>query len=157
MVSVFALLGQSLFQTKLVFHPITGQHVEECSGSASKYFSDECKAICDPIGDCKARLHFDQFLWAVNVVFIILTGEEWVPIMFSGMRATSFPFSFYFCSVICIGNFLLLNLFVAILLVSFEQQSAQNRAIRQAQKIRFEEEERRKQELSEAKKLGLQV
>lgn len=58
--------------------------------------------------------------------------------------------------MVCIGNFLLLNLFVAILLVSFEQQSSQNRAIREAQKIRLEEEELRKTEIAEAKKLGLQ-
>ena len=56
-------------------------------------------------------------------VFQILVGERWSSVMHSTMRVMGPMSSFYFVTLIIIGNIIMLNLFLAILLGNFEEAS----------------------------------
>lgn len=53
-------------------------------------------------------------------IFILLVGDDWNAIMFDYVRATNKWTVLFFVVTTCIGNLLLLNLFLAILLKDFE-------------------------------------
>lgn len=65
------------------------------------------------------RHNFDTLVWAAVTVFQILTGEDWNQVMYDGVRATSMWSTLYFVALIVIGDFMILNLFIAILLSNF--------------------------------------
>ncbi|GLC45300.1 Caveolin-2 [Pleodorina starrii] len=65
------------------------------------------------------RAHFDNVFWGIYTVFQLLTGEDWNSVMYDGMRTVSPWASLYFVGVILIGNYLVFNLFIAILLDNF--------------------------------------
>ena len=67
------------------------------------------------------RHNFDTLLWALVTVFQVLTGEDWNAVMYDGMAANGSS-ALYFVLLLVIGNFLVLNLFIAILLTNFGQQ-----------------------------------
>ncbi|GLC62201.1 Caveolin-2 [Pleodorina starrii] len=62
------------------------------------------------------RAQFDNMLWGLYTVFQVLTGENWNDVMYDAMRTVSPWASLYFVGVILIGNYLVFNLFIAILL-----------------------------------------
>ncbi|KXZ48369.1 hypothetical protein GPECTOR_28g776 [Gonium pectorale] len=62
---------------------------------------------------------FDNFGWALLTVFQIVTSENWNNVMYDGMRSSGEAASLYFVFVIVIGNYVTLNLFIAILLENF--------------------------------------
>jgi hypothetical protein len=68
------------------------------------------------------RHNFDTLLWALITVFQVLTGEDWNAVMYDGMAASGNFSALYFVALLVIGNFLVLNLFVAILLTNFGEQ-----------------------------------
>ena len=73
-----------------------------------------------------SRYHFDDFGNGLLTVFVVLSGENWNEIMFDNHRATwdydtstgiRVPFAIpYFIMLFIVGNLVLFNLFVAILL-----------------------------------------
>jgi voltage-dependent calcium channel L type alpha-1D len=67
------------------------------------------------------RANFDSFANAMITVFILLVGDDWNSYMFDYTRTTSKASILYFTSLTVIGNLILLNLFLAILLKQFEQ------------------------------------
>ena len=61
----------------------------------------------------------------VLVVFFllqVLTQEDWNTVMYDGMRATSKWAALYFILLMTIGNYILFNLLVAILVEGFANQ-----------------------------------
>jgi len=70
----------------------------------------------------KPRANFDTFFNAFLSVFQLMTIENWHLIMYNGIRAAGPGASLYFVSWVFLGNFVLLNLFLAILLDSFNQE-----------------------------------
>ncbi|PFX33508.1 Voltage-dependent calcium channel type A subunit alpha-1 [Stylophora pistillata] len=88
---IFALLGMQLFGGK---------------------FSERLEA---------PRTNFDNFLKAMLAVFQIMTGEDWNTVMNDGIVASGGPHniwgilsSLYFVSLVILGNYTLLNVFLAI-------------------------------------------
>lgn len=71
--------------------------------------------------DGKPRGNYDQFIIAAVTVFQVLTMENWQTVLYDSMRGDNNKFivCIYYISWIFIGNFILLNLFLAILLDSF--------------------------------------
>uniref|UniRef100_A0A7S2IRG1 Ion transport domain-containing protein n=1 Tax=Haptolina brevifila TaxID=156173 RepID=A0A7S2IRG1_9EUKA len=77
-----------------------------------------------------SRYNFDDFGSALLSIFVVLSGENWNEIMFDSHRASwdydttsAFPFPWaivYFLFLFVIGNLLLFNLFIAILLSNFD-------------------------------------
>ena len=72
------------------------------------------------------RANFDNISSAMTTMFIIILGEDWPGIMYNYVRVYEpnygWPISMFFMSCFAIGNFILLSLFVAILLSSFENE-----------------------------------
>nr|CCA18882.1 similar to sodium channel putative [Albugo laibachii Nc14] len=65
------------------------------------------------------RSNFDSLLWAFVTVFQVITGENWNNVMYDAIRANGFTASIYFISLVILGNFILMNLFLALLLDNF--------------------------------------
>eukprot|EP00754_Rhynchopus_humris_P029963 Rhum_TRINITY_DN15245_c7_g1::Rhum_TRINITY_DN15245_c7_g1_i2::g.146880::m.146880/K04857/CACNA1S; voltage-dependent calcium channel L type alpha-1S len=64
------------------------------------------------------RSHYDDLGTALMTTFQILTGEDWNKIMYNGMRASGNWVSVYFVLYYMLGNYMMLNLFIAVLLNS---------------------------------------
>ena len=69
------------------------------------------------------RSNFDNFFKAMLTVFQIMTGENWNEVLYNGIKVSSVETEWlaaiFFVSMYSVGNFLLLNLFLAILLSNF--------------------------------------
>lgn len=65
------------------------------------------------------RSHYDNFLIGMLTTFQILSGENWNEVLYDGINSTSYFAIIYFLIVVVVGNFLILNLFLAILLSKF--------------------------------------
>uniref|UniRef100_K7GFC5 Voltage-dependent L-type calcium channel subunit alpha n=1 Tax=Pelodiscus sinensis TaxID=13735 RepID=K7GFC5_PELSI len=92
------------------------------------------------------RSTFDNFPQALISVFQILTGEDWNSIMYNGIMAyggPSFPgmlVCIYFIILFVCGNYILLNVFLAIAVDNL----AEAESLTSAQKAKAEEKKRRK-------------
>ncbi|XP_077126455.1 voltage-dependent L-type calcium channel subunit alpha-1S [Ranitomeya variabilis] len=92
------------------------------------------------------RSTFDTFPQALITVFQILTGEDWNSVMYNGIMAyggPSFPGMFvciYFIILFVCGNYILLNVFLAIAVDNLAE--AEN--LTSAQKAKAEERKRKK-------------
>eukprot|EP01062_Namystynia_karyoxenos_P015967 TRINITY_DN1582_c0_g3_i1.p1 TRINITY_DN1582_c0_g3~~TRINITY_DN1582_c0_g3_i1.p1 ORF type:complete len:2340 (+),score=847.86 TRINITY_DN1582_c0_g3_i1:111-7130(+) len=110
-----ALLGMQLFGGKFEFE-------EDCAdGLLGKCWAEQCK---DGFGPCDAgvpRSTFDNFYWSMITVFQVLTRDDWVNVMWNAMRAQHWVAALYFIALVICGDFLILNLFLAILIQSFDQ------------------------------------
>eukprot|EP00927_Polykrikos_kofoidii_P025416 TRINITY_DN22831_c0_g1_i1.p1 TRINITY_DN22831_c0_g1~~TRINITY_DN22831_c0_g1_i1.p1 ORF type:complete len:2622 (-),score=470.03 TRINITY_DN22831_c0_g1_i1:58-7023(-) len=120
-VFVFALVGQSIFAGKFMFdddgralRPQTVSEFRAVCPFAEEPFRDGKRPDCTP------RAHFDTFLWSCITIFQILTGENWNTVMYDGMRAAGWVSLSFFVLVIIFGQFVILNLFLAILMMNFE-------------------------------------
>ncbi|XP_074500500.1 calcium channel, voltage-dependent, L type, alpha 1S subunit, b [Sebastes fasciatus] len=93
-----------------------------------------------------SRSNFDNFPQALISVFQILTGEEWTTIMYNGIMAYGGPeipgilVAIYFIILFVIGNYILLNVFLAIAVDNL----AEAESLTSAQKEKAEEKMRRK-------------
>lgn len=80
------------------------------------------------------RGNFEEFGIAFVTVFQVLTMENWQDVMFESMRASQGSIfmktltAIYYVSWIFIGNFILLNLFLAILIDSFNSEEDDTKA-----------------------------
>ncbi|KAL3057992.1 hypothetical protein OYC64_010213 [Pagothenia borchgrevinki] len=94
----------------------------------------------------KPRSTFDSFPQALITVFQILTGEDWNAVMYDGINAHGGPtmpgilVSIYFIILFVCGNFILLNVFLAIAVDNL----AEAESLTLAQKEKAEEKERKK-------------
>jgi len=66
-----------------------------------------------------ARHNFDDIYWSFITIFQILTGENWNEVMYDGMRQVNIWTSIYFILLVVVGNYIILNLFLTILLDNF--------------------------------------
>ncbi|XP_041712696.1 dihydropyridine-sensitive L-type skeletal muscle calcium channel subunit alpha-1 isoform X3 [Coregonus clupeaformis] len=92
------------------------------------------------------RSNFDNFPHALISVFQVLTGEDWNSIMYNGIMAYGGPVfpgilvSIYFIILFTCGNYILLNVFLAIAVDNL----AEAESLTAAQKDKAEERKRRK-------------
>ena len=73
----------------------------------------------DPDG-VSPRLNFNNLLNSVTLIFVVLSGEDWQVIMYDYYRRFGVSAAIFFVALVVIGNFIFLNLFLAILLKDFE-------------------------------------
>eukprot|EP00756_Hemistasia_phaeocysticola_P019108 Hpha_TRINITY_DN15640_c10_g1::TRINITY_DN15640_c10_g1_i1::g.97884::m.97884 len=83
-------------------------------------FEEDCPHGLDPCEEMKPRATFDDIYWSVLTVFQVLTRDDWVNVMWSAMRATHSAYCLFFLVLVVCGDFVILNLFLAILIQSFE-------------------------------------
>uniref|UniRef100_G3S767 Voltage-dependent L-type calcium channel subunit alpha n=1 Tax=Gorilla gorilla gorilla TaxID=9595 RepID=G3S767_GORGO len=92
------------------------------------------------------RSNFDNFPQALISVFQVLTGEDWTSMMYNGIMAyggPSYPgmlVCIYFIILFVCGNYILLNVFLAIAVDNL----AEAESLTSAQKAKAEEKKRRK-------------
>lgn len=102
---VFALIGRQLFEGEL------GPTVEDRAG-------------------------FDTFFHAFLAVFQVLTIENWDSLLYRAVNTSLGQYSFiYFFVWIVLGNFVLLNLFLAILLDAFSAISQEREEVKAAEAL----------------------
>ena len=109
---IFSILGMHLFGCKFCW--------------LNKYSETECD-----------RANFDSLLWAIVTVFQILvrtkfedcslinpvqTQEDWNLVLYNGMASSGPLASLYFIALMTIGNYVLFNLLVAILVEGFQAE-----------------------------------
>lgn len=88
--------------------------------------------------------NFDTFFDAITTVFIVLTNDNWSVMYYAYFRAVSGPSStIFFLSLVLLGQKVLLNLFLAILLQNFDES-----AIKQRIENQLEDEEKKKLAIS---------
>jgi Ion transport protein len=75
--------------------------------------------VVDPQTGDAARSNFDSLPFAFITVFQIITGEGWNEVMVAGVNGAGWWVALYFVVVYVLGNFLVLNLFLATLMESF--------------------------------------
>jgi hypothetical protein len=95
---IFSLLGMQMFGGKFIFQD----------------------------GEQIVRFNFDSFTSAFYTVFVLITMENWNTILIDALRSPNPPYltMAYLLIWIFIGNYIFLNLFLAILLEGFESSSA---------------------------------
>ena len=67
------------------------------------------------------RTHYDNLLWSFVTTFQILTGENWNEVMYVGINKTGWLSVLYFVSLVVLGTYIVLNLFLGILIDNFRQ------------------------------------
>uniref|UniRef100_A0A0G4H4M4 Ion transport domain-containing protein n=1 Tax=Chromera velia CCMP2878 TaxID=1169474 RepID=A0A0G4H4M4_9ALVE len=92
---IFALLGMQLFGGKFDFD-----------------------------GEGPPYANFDSFHRSILACFQLITLENWNGILIDGMRAVGPAAALYFVLWIFLGNFVLLNLFLAVILDSFDAEAS---------------------------------
>lgn len=76
--------------------------------------------------DEKTRTNFDTFHWSFITNFQILTLENWQNILYTAMSSTAgYASCLYFLSWIFLGNYIILNLFLASLLENFSESNVE--------------------------------
>ncbi|KAG2453381.1 hypothetical protein HYH02_001605 [Chlamydomonas schloesseri] len=74
----------------------------------------------NPLWPLKSRSNFNTMWSSAYTVFQILTCDDWLRITWNGMRGAGNASVLYFMTWVVIGNFILLTLFLAILITSFQ-------------------------------------
>lgn len=97
----YTLLGMDLFAYKVKFNDYN-----EVSFAANAHYPQST---------------FNSFIRSFVSVFIVLANDGWTKIYFDHYRAVgSVTASFYFITLMIVGQYILLNLFIAILIENFE-------------------------------------
>ena len=103
---IYSLVGMQILSNRL--------HFSHDNGSAIGIDDEIFGAANVP------RSNFDNFFWSMVTVFQMLSGENWNAVMYDCWRARGWLAVFFVISLIVIGVFIVMNLFLAILLKNFE-------------------------------------
>ncbi|OWZ15606.1 Voltage-gated Ion Channel, partial [Phytophthora megakarya] len=101
---IYALVGMQFFGNAMRF---------DANGYPTPYNIREFWAGTVP------RLNYDTFLWSMVTVFKIITTDNWNENMYELIRSNGIYAAFYTISLIVFGNFIMMNLFLALLLDQF--------------------------------------
>ena len=72
------------------------------------------------------RINFDTFSQSILAIFALLTGEDWNILWYIHFKEVGLSATLFIGFVVIIGNFILLQLFLAILINNFSQASEKN-------------------------------
>ncbi|KAJ9468458.1 Sodium channel protein 60E [Diplonema papillatum] len=93
----------------------------------SFHFPENCPADNPTCPASQPRAHFDSFYASFLTVFQILTRDDWNTVMWDAMRSTHPSSTLYFLTLVICGDFIVLNLFLAILIQSFDRYMQSDR------------------------------
>ena len=104
--------------------PVAGEPTGCDAGSSCLYYGE------NPV---HGTISFDSIGWAWITLFQCVTMEGWVDVMYMEMAAVS-PFAsiVYFVSLVLLGSFYLLNLFLAVLYDEYTEGEEREKAEKQA-------------------------
>ena len=101
---IYTLLGMELYAYKAVYN------------------NDDLETVAaDGEEGTYPRANFNTFLTGFTTIFIVFIGEDWNSSMYDHVRTRGMGAVFFFISLFILGNLVLLNLFLAILLKNFEE------------------------------------
>lgn len=103
---IYALIGMQFFANRLRFDE-NGYPIENINSNKWNNSPDH------------PRSNFDDFSHSFGTVFQILTSEDWNSVMYNIRRSSGVMALIYPCSLIMFGNYIFMNLFLAILLGNF--------------------------------------
>lgn len=101
---IFAMLGIELFSNRMCFDD------DELVVLPGEPGHDSCE---------RPRLHFDSVIMSLVTIFVVLTGENWNTIMYAAWRGGDWTAPLFFVLLVVFGQFILMNLFLAVLLSNF--------------------------------------
>ena len=86
------------------------------------------------------RPSFDTFLEAFVSVFIVLANDGWTRLYINHYRQANSPISssLFFFTLLILGQFILLNLFISVLINNFEELSVKNDLIKKLTDLKQE-------------------
>ncbi|EGZ10886.1 hypothetical protein PHYSODRAFT_337660 [Phytophthora sojae] len=86
--------------------------------------------------NCKVpRSNFDTLPWAIATVFQVITGDNWSAVLYDAIRGNGMFASVYFTILqVMLGDFVLMNLFLALLLDNFAATSESSTSETQAKR-----------------------
>ena len=105
---IFTLLGMELFAYKVKYN-------DEDKTTALKLKDPQWDSGFHP------RLNFNDFPQGFTTIFIVFIGEDWNSVMYDHVRAVGWISIGFFVPIFIMGNLVMLNLFLAILLKNFEE------------------------------------
>lgn len=120
---IYTLLGQQFFANRLRF--------DEDGYVIEKIGSEKWENAPD-----RPRSNFDGFTLAFTTVFQILSSENWDAVMYDTIRSIGFGGIVYTASLMYIGDYIFMNLFLAILIGNFSDWEEKVRAKKEQQKIK---------------------
>lgn len=88
-------------------------------GAFYKYYDNTLMTSSGDTDGIPPRLNFNNLLNSIILIFVVLSGEDWQVIMYDYYRPYGPTAAVYFVCLVVIGNFIFLNLFLAILLKDF--------------------------------------
>lgn len=99
----------------------------EANGGDHRW-DDNGYGLCCPRGSTCERgqnpgdgnISFDNIGMAMFSIFQMLTLEGWTPIMYAGMQSQNEPIAAYFCVIIVVFAFVVVNLFIAVITTGFQ-------------------------------------
>jgi hypothetical protein len=101
---IFTLLGMELYGHKIKYNNADKERPVEANEHG-----------------VSPRLNFDDFFTGFVTIFIIFIGEDWNSVMYDHVRVQGELGIIFFILLFVMGNIILLNLFLAILLKNFEE------------------------------------
>jgi len=108
---IFTLLGMELYGHKIKYND---------------YDASEVVTVSETQHGVSPRVNFDDFMNGFMTIFIIFIGEDWNAVMYDHVRVQGKYHILFFIFLFIIGNIVLLNLFLAILLKNFEEPPSQD-------------------------------
>jgi hypothetical protein len=134
MVFIFTLVGMQLFGGKM------SDPGHYCDTEALITATPHDPSQPSRVGEVEAcddvpRHNFDTLWWSFVTVFQVLTGENWNEVLYNGITATTTQEDLevstrfytlgciYFIVLTIIGNYVIFNIFMAILLAEFDDDS----------------------------------
>uniref|UniRef100_F7CNJ4 Sodium channel protein n=1 Tax=Monodelphis domestica TaxID=13616 RepID=F7CNJ4_MONDO len=156
--SIFALVAQQLFMGSLRYRCIRktclNHEYERCSEKKSEGSSEArlCgtwmgnRSCCPDFVCCKTKLspdygftNFDHFGWAFLSMFRVMTQDSWERLYQQTLRVAG-PFAVvFFVVIIFLGSFYLINLTLAVVTMSYEEQNKNVAAETEAKEKMFKE------------------
>mmetsp|Transcript_36006 Transcript_36006/g.86996 ORF Transcript_36006/g.86996 Transcript_36006/m.86996 type:complete len:1485 (+) Transcript_36006:2-4456(+) len=115
-------------------------HAEDVNPAGWEDLSQEIQEVT--IVGIRPRNGFDTFFFSCLTVFQLLTTSDLGDVMYPALRGTTGIAALYFVALVVIGNFMLFNLFVAIIITGFSETKAM-----------IQKEERENQRMIEADKM----
>nr|AUY61921.1 sodium channel Nav1-delta [Lethenteron camtschaticum] len=156
--SIFALIGQQLFmgnlKNKCVLWPDgnrtwDNETLAYLEGCAVPYRECPEGYLCFKIGDNPnfGFTNYDHFGWAFLSLFRLMTQDSWEYLYQQTLRSSGKVYMIFFVMVIFLGSFYLINLILAVVAKSYEDQ---NRAMQNKDKAKEAEFEEMLQQLRTA-------
>ena len=118
LIFIFALLGMEIFGGSIGACDLTCSPYDEVPLGDYRNLRDGCLSA-GGVWEASAD-NFDGILSAMMSVFVVFVGENWNALWIDAFRDHGYAATAFFIAAVLVGNFMVLNLFVAILVANYD-------------------------------------